>query len=173
MDESRAWICQATADRDAGETLARSGDEGDRCQTIAKWQQSVEKAVKAIMTGLRDANLGGGDVGFRHEVEGFVFAFLRSFGKTKHRNIFSLIRSIFDQKTRADVQALDRLVPLRPAPGKLPRRNTEYPFQTQPGEWDFPANAGVFSNDEVARFRRTAHRICNGAGKVLAAIQRG
>ena len=76
MDEPTAWLYQAMADRQsAGRFVADEVGTG-RCHAIAKWQQTVEKAVKALVSALHDAGILGAGVLPRHAVERYV----RSFG---------------------------------------------------------------------------------------------
>ena len=62
MDEPTAWLYQARADRQAAER-PRGGRRGTgRCHAVAKWQQTVEKAVKALVSALHDASILGATV---------------------------------------------------------------------------------------------------------------
>ncbi len=54
VDESFAWLLQAAADREAAEQLAAGQCGKGYCHAIAKWQQTVEKAVKAMVAALRE-----------------------------------------------------------------------------------------------------------------------
>ncbi len=55
MDEPTAWLYQAMADRQAAERFVADEVGTGRCHAIAKWQQTVEKAVKALVSALHDA----------------------------------------------------------------------------------------------------------------------
>ena len=59
MDESTAWIYQANADRETAERFIADEKDAGRCHAIAKWQQTVEKAVKAIVCALHEAGIVG------------------------------------------------------------------------------------------------------------------
>ena len=161
MDEPTAWLRQATADREAAERLI--ADDSGRCHAIAKWQQTVEKAVKAIVSGLHDAGIIATPIRARHDVERYVRALIRLPRAHGNRSIQNLLHGLLNQETRAGISALDDLVPQI-----APRRNTEYPFTYGNGQWTYPAAEGVFSNEEVQQFRDLAYRILGGATTCLS-----
>lgn len=165
MDEPVAWLSQAMADRHAAERFAVQ--EHDRCHAIAKWQQTVEKAVKAIVSALHDRGTLGSGVRARHDVERYVAALVRLPRAAGNRTIQQLLHGLLDQNTRAAINALDALTPRHP-----PQRNTEYPFQDATGQWTYPAAHGIFSTEEAQRFRALAHRVLAGAGRIVSAIRR-
>lgn len=59
MDEPTAWIYQAIADRQAAERFVADEVVAGRCYFIAKWQQTVEKAVKTLVSALHVARILG------------------------------------------------------------------------------------------------------------------
>jgi HEPN domain-containing protein len=54
MSEHRAWLRQAQSDRESAERVLDLGDEPTFCHGIAKFQQAVEKSIKALVAALRD-----------------------------------------------------------------------------------------------------------------------
>jgi hypothetical protein len=166
VDEPIAWLSQAAADRHAAERFVADEKGTGRCHAIAKWQQTVEKAVKALVAALHDAGILGAGVRAKHDVERYIWALLRLPRAAGNRTIQQLLHGLLDQNTRSGISALDALVPRLP-----PRRNTEYPFP-EDGQWTYPAAEGVFSVQEVERFRALAHRILEGAGRIVSAIRR-
>jgi hypothetical protein len=166
MDEPTAWICQAGADREAAERFIADGNGTGRCHAIAKWQQTVEKAIKAIVLGLHEAGILGGGPRPRHEVGRYVDALVRLPRARDNRAIQNLLMGLLDQHTREEIGALDALAPQVPT-----RRNTEYPFQTESVQWTYPAAEGVFSEQEVKAFRALAYRIFSGAHRVVSALR--
>src|SRR5262245_36992915 len=126
MDESIAWLSQGIADRRAAELLFADHEEKDRCHVIAKWQQAVEKTIKAIVAALREAGVINVQIGYQHEVARFIRILVNLRGVPGTRHIQNQLRGLLDQQTRAAIIALDALVPRRPPPGQKPRRNTEY-----------------------------------------------
>lgn len=167
MDEPTAWLRQAMADRQAAERLLADEEGTGRCHAIAKWQQTVEKAVKALISALHDAGILGGGVRARHEVERYVAVLIRLPRARGNRTIQHLLHGLLDQNTRESIRAVDRLAPRLP-----PRRNTEYPFRDARGQWTYPAAEGVFSQKEVEQFRASAHRILDRAGRIVSVIRR-
>jgi len=155
------------ADRQAAERFVADEAGTGRCHTIAKWQQTVEKAVKALVSALHDARLLGTGVVPRHDVERYVGALIRLPRAAGNRTIQQSLLRLLDQKTRTAIRALDAL-----APQRVTRRNTEYTFRDGLGQWTYPAARGVFSQEEVQEFRALAHRMLDGAGRIVSAIRR-
>ena len=54
MKQSDAWLVQAAADMSAGEKLFQQDDPTSYCQAIAKYQQTVEKPIKAMVAAVND-----------------------------------------------------------------------------------------------------------------------
>lgn len=167
MDEPTAWLYQALADRQAAELFMSDEAGAGRCQAISKWQQTVEKSVKALVSALHDAGILGAGFRPRHEVERYVAMLVRLPRAAGNRTIQHLLHGLLDQKTREGIKALDGLAPQMP-----PRRNTEYPFQDTSGGWTYPAAEGVFSQEEVQQFRALAHRVQDGAGRIVSVLRR-
>jgi hypothetical protein len=167
VDKSAAWLYQAMADRQAAERFLADERGTGRCHAIAKWQQTVEKAVKALVSALYDAGIVDRDVLPRHDVERYVGLLVRVPRDASNRTIPLNLQRLLDQNTRVGIRALDALAPRMP-----PGRNTEYPFQDAQGQWTFPAAEDVFSQDEVQQFRALAHRVLDGAGRIVSAIRR-
>ncbi len=88
------------------------------------------------------------------------------------KSIQAAIRKLLDPNIRSDIRAIDQLVPHRPAPGQLPSRNTEYPFRDLANHWRFPAQFDVFEIAEADRFRKLAHRLVDGCGRIVSAVER-
>jgi hypothetical protein len=172
VDESIAWFEQSAADSLAAGRMLDSKNVGMRCNAIAKWQQTVEKAVKAIVAALREVGVLTIEIGYRHEVERFIGVLLRLPRAQGNKDIQQHLRGLLDPTTRADIRSLDALAPRRPPPGQPPRRNTEYPFCDAKNKWTFPAAKGAFSADEIQRFRTLAYRVLTGAGRIISAIRR-
>jgi hypothetical protein len=167
VDESTAWLYQAMADRRAAERLAADEMGTGRCHAVAKWQQTVEKAVKALVSALHDAGILGAGVVHRHQVEPYVRTLVRLPRAPGNRTIQQTLHGLLDQSTRSGISALDGLAPRLP-----PRRNTEYPFRNAVGQWTYPAAEGVFSQAEIQQFRALAHRVLDGAERIVSVIRR-
>ncbi len=166
MDESYAWLQQAISDRAAAERLSGQENGAEWCHAIAKYQQTVEKAVKAIVTALHIR------VGYQHGVGNLVDVLIRLPRRAGKRDIANNLSRWLDTNTRTAIRSLDILAPKRPAPGQPHRRNTEYPFQDAQDRWTYPAARGVFSSTEIEQFRDLSHRIARVAEQVISATRR-
>jgi hypothetical protein len=162
-----AWLYQAMADRLAAERFLATEGRAGRCHAIAKWQQTVEKAVKAMVSALHDAGILSTGFRPRHEVERYVAILVRLPHAARNRAIQQLLHGLLDQGTRVGIRALDDLAPRLPT-----RRNTEYPSQDALGQWTYPAAAGVFSDEEARQFRVLAQRVVDGAARIISALRR-
>ncbi len=111
MDESTALIRQALADRAAAERFVTDENGTGRCHAIAKWQQAVEKAIKAIVLALREAGILNASVQPRHQVTRYVDMLVRLPRAASHRSIQSLSHGLLDQDTRTRIRGLDSLAP--------------------------------------------------------------
>ena len=120
-----------------------------------------------MVTALHDAGILGAGVIRRHEVGRYVAALIRLPRAAGNRTIQQSLHGLLDQNTRAGIRLLDGL-----APQPLPRRNTEYPFQNALGQWTYPAAEDAFSTEEVQQFRVLAHRVLDGAGRIVSSIRR-
>lgn len=139
---------------------------------IAKSQQAVEKTIKALVAGLRDAGILAIDIGYRHDVARFLPVLIRMPHAAEHRAFQARLQGLLDAATRCDIDALDRLAPRRPPPGTPAARNTEYPFQDEFGpDWRSPSDLDVFGIDEVDCYRRLAYRLLSECGKLLSFLE--
>ncbi len=169
---ARLWLNQARSDLKAGERVFNATDEGSYCQAIAKYQQVVEKSVKAITAAVKQAAMGSIGTGFKHEVDKLVWALVLIPKGKGPADIKNRIRSLFHEGHRGEIRALCLLAPRKPGPGELSRRNTEYPYQRLDETWIAPHESESFSKTEVERFRRLASRIIEGSAKILSALER-
>lgn len=174
MTERRAWLAQSISDLDM---IARTLDPLDAstyCHAIAKCQQAVEKAVKALVAGLRDARIVAIEIGYRHDVARFLPILVRMPHATEHGPLQRLIHRFLDPNTRRDIAALDRLAPRRPPPFALHARNSEYPYQEAIGPaWKSPSSPDAFTIAEVTRYRALAHRLVVECQKLVFFIEHG
>jgi hypothetical protein len=170
VDESTAWLQQARSDREAGENLFSRG--AGRCHVVAKYQQCAEKAVKGLVVVLREAGILHSKVGRGHGVARFIQVLLRLPHTADNRIPQQHLRGLLNQTVRDGIAAIDAVAPRWPAPGELPRRNTEYPFVDNTGDWTFPAAEPVFSEKEMDRFRKLAYDLLAGVGRIISAIRR-
>ena len=165
MDESHAWLTQAVSD---GEAAEREQKAAAWCHAVAKYQQVVEKAVKAVVAALHEARFTNRRVGPSHEVTPYMPLLVRLPRPREGKLIQQQLIKLLDPNTRARIRTLESLAPRWPAPGESPRRNTEYPFHDAEGNWTCPAAVGVFQPDEVEGFQgaRPPHPLGSGANRL-------
>jgi HEPN domain-containing protein len=99
VNESLAWLRQSQSDSEAAEREYRTAtraEEGMWSHAVAKYQQTVEKAVKAIVAALReDGFWRGPPIGFVHEIERHI-PFLVRLPRTENKKSVQrhLLRSL-------------------------------------------------------------------------------
>ena len=160
MDESTAWISQAVADQAAAErerAVAGRSKVPVWCHAVAKYQQAVEKSIKAIVVALRECGVRGvHPVGYDHRVQNHLRLLRRLPGGGAGRSIQRKLRDFLDAPTRMDIHRLESLAPRAPTPGDPHPRNTEYPFNDAHGGWTYPAAPDQFSVVEGNAFQGVA-----------------
>ena len=166
------WSRQAQSDLDAANRMLDIGDASTYCHALAKYQQSVEKSIKSIITTLRDAGIISKEPGWSHEVEKDVSALIHLPSSPTIRDTQTRIKGLLNDFRRGEIRALCALAPKRPAPGELFRRNTEYPYQKSQDEWTIPSSTDAFTLNEVRRFEKIAHHICIESSKLITALRR-
>jgi hypothetical protein len=57
MRQSKAWIVQAESDLIAAQRVHKESEIGTYCQAIAKYQQCVEKSVKAMVAAINELGI--------------------------------------------------------------------------------------------------------------------
>jgi hypothetical protein len=175
VDESQAWLHQASSDQQAGERERQAFNQGGiptLCHAVAKYQQTVEKAIKAAVTALREAGFANWRVGRGHEVTPYMSMLFRLPRKEENKSVLQELGKLLDGNTRRGIKSLETLAPKWPAQGQIPLRNTEYPFEDGKGGWSYPAAVGVFLGPEVEEFRRLASRVQWGVDRIVKAIRR-
>lgn len=168
---ARYWLEQAKSDKEVGDFLLEA-NSFSHCHTVAKYQQAVEKAIKSMVAALNEAGIVGNDPTFRHEVDTELNVLIHLPRATQNQDVQNTIHGILNAYRREEIRALGALSPQRPTSGQRARRNTEYPFQTESGDWTTPATGGAFNIGDARRFEDTATRVCLGASQILAAIVR-
>ena len=177
MDESTAWISQAVADQAAAER-ERAGAVRSKvpvwCHAVAKYQQAVEKSIKAIVVALRECGVRGvHPVGYDHRVQNHLRLLRRLPGGGAGRSIQRKLRDFLNAPTRRDIHRLESLAPRAPTPGDPHPRNTEYPFNDAHGGWTYPAAPDLFSVEEVNAFQTLTRRVAYNAKNFVSALRRG
>ncbi len=177
MDESAAWMAQALADQAAAE---REREFAERlkapawCHTAAKYQQAVEKAIKAMVAALRECGVRGvPPIGYDHRVQNHLRLLRRLPGGGVGLSIPRRLRDFLDAATRNAIRKLEVLAPRAPAPGDRHPRNTEYPFNAARGGWTYPAAPDSFSVAEVNEFQTLTRRVAYHARNIVSSLRRG
>ena len=136
------------------------------CHSVAKWQQTVEKAIKAA--GLGPARRGNSRDGVSPPSRGaspspraYSIAAI-PWTPTNPASLAWCSRS-----EHANGDSGDR----RTRPGASAALEHGVSFPIGQGEWSYPAAEGVFSEEEGRRFRALAHRVLNGAGRIVSAVR--
>ena len=137
------------------------------CHAVAKYHQTVEKAVKAIVAALREAGFWRGPPSDLCMMSNSTCT--RSFvRRTWAGSWFSVTWFASLMQPREPQSGPWKLLSLKaPLPGGRLRRNTEYPFHDADGALTYPSIPDGFSREEVDRFRTLAHRLAESAGWVI------
>ncbi|MCK4659410.1 MAG: HEPN domain-containing protein [Phycisphaerae bacterium] len=166
------WMRQAWSDFQAAKRVLDRNDQSTFCHQISKCQQTVEKAIKAMVAALRLSGIIETSPGYRHPVENLVSVLTHLPHQQENREIQNEIFGLLHEHHRGEIRAICALAPRRPAPGQLAPKNTEYPFQRSTDEWVAPTDQGVFQDKDTSRFRKIATSICEGAARIVSAQRR-
>lgn len=171
MKLHRAWIQQAASDIVAAGLLQSQG--ADRCQVVAKCQQAVEKAIKALVQAMNLLGLITMPVAPIHHVSGYATAIVRAAeaAPKAHRFLKGELPKLFPKHIRECIALLDAVVPIYPKAGALATLNTEYPFQLSSTDWCSPSSPDVFDAGQVKRYLVAANRVQGGASKIISALE--
>lgn len=175
MKLSDAWLEQSKSDLAASKRLFIEADRSTYCQTISKCQQTVEKAIKGLVTALTESGIANYDVGWKHEVGKFIATF--RLPPKKHHPITAArimigLREFFSNgDIDSGIRQLDGVVPKRPADGDPLLRNTEYPFHAADRSFRAPAEPEVFTLQEVRRYSDIAERVYIRSVKTASALR--
>ncbi len=171
-DQAWVWLRQAASDYLAASNCCKSSDATTFCHAIAKYQQTVEKSVKAIAAALKDRGRWTVPIAFKHDVQKLVSSMIRLRHTLLDKGVHSSIRGLFHPGNFHEIEVICSLAPEKPGPGQLARRNTEYPYQNADGSWRAPGDVGSFFAKEVDRFNKLAHRILEGSTGIVSALYR-
>jgi len=170
---SRLWISQAHSDLYCAKRVYDQKDHRSYCQTLAKYQQTVEKSVKAVFAAARDKGLIGAPIGYSHNVEKLISVLGRLPRVRDNRSVQARINALLHDHNRNEIMLLCALAPRKPVPGGIHVRNTEYPYETTPGNWIAPVDQEAFGLGDVQRFGQLAERIYEGSKTLSRLIEKG
>ena len=168
VSQANAWLHQAHSDLQSAIKVYDPNDPATFCQAIAKHQQTVEKATKAVAAALIQSGLIREKIRFTHDVSYLLSAFQRlPTSATLHREEAHF--AIYHVGSEGEI--LMDLAPKKTTGALLPR-NTEYPYNDPSGGWRSPAEVGSFSQSDVVQFERVASRSLDNAKKIFDGIRR-
>jgi hypothetical protein len=171
MTLPQAWMQQAESDYRAAQRVDNDADPTTRCQAISKYQQCVEKSVKAVLDRLYAAGITNAHSDRRHEVSRYVAVF-RNVPRTRDTSgLLNQLARLFTDTVVAQVDLLDSLVPQFPAAGALAARNHEYPFQKSATDWRAPSSPDTFTTGEIRRIRNCAGSLIVGLRRIFDALE--
>ncbi len=169
MKQSEAWIVQVKSDFAAGEVMFDENSSESYCQAIGKYQQTVEKSVKAMIAAVNDlgSNLA---ITRSHLPTDEITALLGI--KSKIDNASTDYLAATFNRHKLEIEELCRLAPKWPSDGVTFARNTEYPFLIA-SEYVAPASPDAFTLQEVKNARSTAWVVHRRAITFVQAVKLG
>jgi hypothetical protein len=144
-----------------------------RCQAVAKYQQAVEKSIKAAVAGLRDAKIAPRGPSFDHEL-GPDFETLEVLpSRPRAKNVAYRVSQLVSPQMQSDMGRVLVLSPKRPdrSRGEIARLNTEYPYERAAGDWHAPAEPDSFSQGVVEEYARIAGRTTEKCKRILDILE--
>jgi hypothetical protein len=167
-------LLQAESDRLCAQKVWDLRDHRLFCQLIAKYQQMVEKSVKAVLASIKDFGIIGlPNMGYSHDLAKLIDSLSRLPKSHSTQDIQQKVDGLLTHYHRHEIAAISQLAPKRPStPGELHRLNTEYPFESAAGIWTVPASAEAFSVSQVERFRTLSDYLYGGAKKIVSTLRR-
>ena len=159
---SALYLKQARADLAACDVLLGTNDAAHRCHAVAKSQQAVEKAVKAVGVALIEAGVFGSLRGLLDHKPVRILKLLYQHDPGQGGLLASARASLGELTYDGRVEALCNLAPTT----DTTRRNTEYPFQ-KGACWQTPSDTGAFDATETNVWRELAREAIRRADIVL------
>jgi len=165
-DEASAYVRQARANQALGDYLfqhfcAKIDERREEfwCHVVAQCQQSVEKAVKALIC------FGNLDFPKTHRADQLLFFLLKrsSILHFKTENLKKL-STLFGAPEKQIIKQLSDLAPQK----DTTKRNTEYPFLIGK-TWIAPATSNVFTLTEIQSFMKHSRRIVFTTSQIVSA----
>lgn len=126
------WISQADSDRWAASRVFDTTEPRSYCQVLSKYQQVVEKSIKAIAAGLRDRFIVSIPIGYGHDVARIASALRRRARPNDPTDIQHHINHLLNEHVLNEIKAIDAIAPRRPPAGALHARNTSTHLNSSP-----------------------------------------
>jgi hypothetical protein len=170
MTQSSAWLLQIHSDSIAAKRVLRHNDPSTFCQAVAKYQQVVEKSIKAMVAVVLELGIEFTTINSNHKPYKEMQA-LTNLARVIDSGSVEFIRNTFTVTRQADIEELCDLAPNYPEPGKPFLRNTEYPYNDAQGRWTAPAANDSFGLKDVKRFYELAWVLHVRATKFAQSVQ--
>jgi hypothetical protein len=169
---AKLWLIQVDSDLLAAARVWDALDERTYCQAIAKYQQAVEKSVKAVFAALKDAGVILPPIGYEHGLSKQL-SLLEKLPKAAGATIQGYVDGLLTRYHRAEIATISALAPKKPdvMRGEIHRLNTEYPYELSVGIWTVPAATGVFTQSQIMRFETLAMYLYHGACKIVSTLR--
>lgn len=173
MTQSQAWLQQIFSDFAAARNVRNDLDATTYCQAVSKYQQVVEKSVKAMVAAIHEQGIQFTLITPAHYPVDEINA-LNGLRRAIDPASVEQISRIFTDKRRIQVRDLCGLAPQYPRDNTTFRRNTEYPYNEglPVGDWTAPASVGNFTLDEVKRYYDLAWVIHRQVGRFVDTVRR-
>lgn len=173
MKQSEAWVVQIKSDFLAAEILLEksASDQSLICQAYGKYQQTVEKSVKALVSGILDQGVKFTSITRDHIPEKELAA-LRNLRRGVDNTSVKRLNRILTEKNCKSIKELCALAPKFPLPGLSFVRNTEYPFESA-SVWIAPASEGIFTLEQTRKTRTFAWVFHRNTIEFVFAVRRG
>ena len=171
MTLPQAWMQQAESDYRTAQRVDNEADERTRCQAISKYQQCVEKSVKAVLDKLYDARITNAHSDSRHHVARYAAVFTNIPRTAQTGVLLNQLARLFTDSVIRQINLLDSLVPQYPAAGALAAKNHEYPFQQTVVDWRAPSDEDAFTAGEIRRIRNCAGSLIIGLRRIFDALE--
>jgi hypothetical protein len=176
MRQSEAWVLQAKSDLAAARRVLREDDPTTFCQAIAKYQQVVEKSVKAMIAAINELGVAGTilTISGRHTLEHEVNQLdgLRR----KKPGLDDASVDVIDRLLTRHKNAIGRLcslAPKLPGAGSAYPVNTEYPFNdASPGGGTAPAAPETCVLRDVLEAQKRAWPLHHSAARFASSLRR-
>ncbi len=176
--QSEAWLLQIASDFAAAELLFQNMQTNPvlRCQALAKYQQVVEKSVKAMVPAVEELGIRFMTVTRDHVPAKEIDALLSLRQAIRNTAADYLAEKVLTRRRKSQILALCRLAPQYPVPGQAFLKNTEYPFNSSEFDltiWTAPAAMSEFSEEEVQAARELAWTLMRHVKKFVSSVRRG
>ncbi len=172
MKHSEAWLMQAKSDYNAAQRVLVKQDPATYCQAIAKYQQTVEKSIKAMVAAVNELGVEFFTLTPKHSLNDEIKS-LQTLRRAIDNTSVDRITRVFSQKRLKLIREISALAPRFPQQGEAFVRNTEYPYTLASGEWTAPAADDAFTEDELNRYQSLARELHQNVTRFVGAIRLG